>query len=116
MKQLSLGIASIILVGFLGHQLGPWWIIAPVAAVVALLLDRSPAVCFGMGFAAAALLWGSYASWLDWSNAGLLSQQIGVLFRGLSGPQLLAITTTLGGLVGGLGALTGSLGRQLMRS
>ncbi len=116
MKNLSIGILSIFFLGFLMHLVAPWWVMAPVAGLVALVLGRSPAASFGIGFAAASLLWSSYATWLDWSNASILSQQMGVLFQGLTGAQLVLITGALGGLVGGLGALTGSLGGKLIRS
>ena len=106
---------GIIIVGVLGHQIFPWWIIALVSALLAAGFRQKGGVSFLAGFLAAALLWGGYATYLNHLNEGLMADRMGELFGGMSGFLLVLTTGLFGGILGGLGALTGSLGRQLLR-
>ncbi|MEN0002633.1 MAG: hypothetical protein AAF798_00770 [Bacteroidota bacterium] len=87
----------------------PWWSVALFAALLSLFVKLSPALAFVAGFLGAALLWGGYAYYLDFLNEGILSARMGILFGGIPGSALPLVTAVFGGLVAGLGALTGSL-------
>jgi uncharacterized membrane protein YjjP (DUF1212 family) len=57
-----------------------------------------------------------YAGWQSSSNGGIMSGSIANLFGGkISGTQLIFFTGLLGGLVGGLAAMTGTLLRDLFK-
>ncbi|MCC7244388.1 MAG: hypothetical protein IT269_01805 [Saprospiraceae bacterium] len=86
----------------------PWWSIAIVAAIAAMLFtEGGVAVMFGKGFLAGSTLWYFAALWQDVKNASLLSAKIGELFMGLKTAHLLMATGFMGGLLAGLGAVAG---------
>ena len=66
-----------------------------------------------MGFLSLSLVWAGYAALLNTGNAGVLSNAVGELFGGLSGPTMVIITGFLGG-VGGL--LAGWMSWSLFRN
>ena len=114
MKKFGLQALIIMILGFIAHQFLPFWIIAVVAGLVGLLFQyENSGASFAAGFAAAALLWSSYAGWLNLSNMNLLSGKLGELFQ-MNGTYLVYLTGLVGGLLGGLGAMTGTLGRKLL--
>lgn len=104
---------TLILTGLLSNFL-PWWVISVVAFGSALLIKVKPVVSFFIGFLAIGLLWGFYSGYLDAQNNGLLSSQLGQIFNGLSSMGLILTTAIIGGLVGGLSAMTGSLLRKIV--
>ena len=102
-----------LIAGYIAQQFLPWWVIAVIAGILSYIFDLKTGVSFWAGFVAAALVWGGYAGYLDFKNEGLLSARIGKLFGGLPNIVLILVTGIIGGIFGGLGALTGSLGRRL---
>jgi hypothetical protein len=114
MKSL-LFIVSVLIIGYIGQQFLPWWSIALIAGVLSFIFSLRVGISFWVGFLAVALLWGSYAGYLNTINEGILAARMGKVFGGLNGILLVIITGILGGVFGGLGALTGSLGKQLLK-
>ncbi len=106
-------VLSIILVSFFAQLYLSWWSIALIAALAGVWSGYSPIRSFSMGFLAIFLLWAGYAFWLDMGNESILSEKLKELFGGVPGALLILITGVIGGLVGGLGALTGSLWTKL---
>ena len=101
------------LLAFISGLYLPWWGIAPVALAVAALIPQRPGVAFLAGFTGLFLLWAGLAFWTDEQNQGILSQKIArILPLGGRGLLLVLITGFVGGLVGGLAALTGSFLRN----
>lgn len=95
--------------GFIAGKFLPWWSIAIVAFLVALLLQQSLGKGFLSGFLGIFLLWGALALWIDVKNNQLLSQQIAkVLPLGGSSILLVLVTALVGALVGGFAGFTGS--------
>jgi hypothetical protein len=87
----------------------PWWSIAIVAFLVALLLRQSPGMGFLSGFLGIFLCWGIVALWIDIRNQHILSQRIaGLMKLGDSSVLILLVTALVGGLVGGFAAMAGS--------
>lgn len=95
----------------------PWWsAMLATFAGLALMPTFSPAKTWLAGFAAIALLWAGYALAIDLANQSLMSIRIAGIF-GLPHPGLLiALTALVGGLAGGLAALSGRAFRMLLTS
>jgi hypothetical protein len=106
-------LATITVLGFLQSQFGAWWGVAIVAAILAFLFKLNSWTSFAIGSTAVAAMWATYATILNAINKGEMAAKIGTLIGGIPTLQLIIITAGIGGLLGGLGALTGSLGRDL---
>ena len=85
------------------------------AALVAFLLPLAkPIFNWSAGCLAILLLWGIQAQIANASDGGYLSGLMAKLFNGyFSGNQLVYVVGVLGSLLGGMGALTGALFRDL---
>ena len=103
----------IVILTIIAQMYLPWYVVVLIAAIVAYISKVGPGKSFLVGFLAIALVWGLYACILSAANDGILAGKIGQLFGGLSASLLILITAGVGGLVGGMGALTGSLARRL---
>lgn len=115
-----------ILILVLGYPTGlllPWWGIAIVAFLVGAILSEKrrrrvfakkqpPARSFLAGFLAIFLLWGGMAFFLNSQNESFLAGKIAQLITEnppIPGHSLLILSTALiGGILGGLSALTGN--------
>jgi apolipoprotein N-acyltransferase len=108
MKSLT----AIILTALLSFASGlyfPWWSIAVVALLVAVLVHQKAGKAFLSGFLAIFLLWGILAFWIDVKNEHLLSQKVAQIFPlGGSHIAMILVTAVVGALVGGFAAMTGS--------
>jgi hypothetical protein len=105
-------IIAIILIAVFSFVAGlylPWWSIAIVSFFVILLIPMRNGKAFLSGFLGIFILWALLAVWIDIQNEGILSKKIMVLFN-LNGPSILLIfiTSVVGAVVGGLGALSSS--------
>ena len=94
---------------FIAGLYTPWWSIAIIAFLIALLVKQRYGLAFLSGFASIFLLWGLLASWIDVKNHHLLSRKMADIFQ-LGGSSLLLIIVTafVGALVGGFAAMSGS--------
>jgi hypothetical protein len=91
----------------------PWWIIAVVAFGVALWKASSGGNAFLSGFLAIVLVWTVMAGFIHIHTEGILSNKIAALFYLPSPLLLIIITAFIGGLVGGMAALSGFFVRKL---
>lgn len=87
----------------------PWWTLAIGAFAVAFLFDNKSFPAFAAGFLGVALLWLGVAAYISVVTDSILTTKLNQLLPINS----FVITALVGGLVGGLGALTGSLFRKL---
>ena len=87
----------------------PWWSIAIVAFLVALLIKQKIWLAYLAGFTGIFLLWGGLALLIDIKNRSILSQKIAHIFP-LDGSAFLMILLTafIGALVAGFAAMSGS--------
>jgi hypothetical protein len=92
----------------------PWWAMAPAFVLVMAALNPPAGRAFAAGTLAGSMCWGLFAHYLDVANASKLSAQIGQIFMGLTPVKLKYITASIGGLVGGFAAMTGSTLRGLI--
>lgn len=113
MKKFGFQTLIILVLGSIAQYFFPFWSVAVVAALVGFLFKyENSAVSFAAGTAAVTLLWTGYAGYLNSANASQLAGQIGQLFKTSQG-YLIPATGLIGGLLGGLGAQSGTLLRKL---
>ena len=94
----------------------PWWIIVIVPFAIELLFGGKPSFSFFPGFYGIFIYWFTYAAIIDIQTGFVLSKKISSLFHLADWPLLLALTTALiGGIIGGLGSLNGSLFRKMFK-
>lgn len=106
-------IIVIALLAYLLELFLPWWSIA-IAAALGGYLFKSRANLLA-GFLSIGLLW-LIAAWrIDVGSPAHLADKIAAIMK-MSKHMLMAVTSILGGLVGGFAALTGSLARPSKRS
>src|SRR5262245_25192290 len=97
------------LLAFAGGLWFGWWIIAIASFLIALLVYQRPGRAFLAGALGVFLLWGLMASWIDMKNESVLSRKIAELLPlGGNSFLLIIVTATIGAVVGGFGALSGS--------
>lgn len=105
-----------ILLGYIVYVLNdmlPWWTVAVAAFIAAAIVPLKPLASFLAGFLGVALLWWVLAAVIDNANAGVMAMRMAEVLP-LEGNKMLLIIITgvVGGLVGGLAALTGSFTRK----
>jgi hypothetical protein len=92
----------------------PWWTLAIVAFIIALVIPQSNLRSFAAGFLGIFLLWALLAGWIDGQNNSLLSGKIAQLFSLGNAPLLiLLVSAFVGAMVGGFAAWSGSSFRRL---
>ena len=133
-----LRILLIIVLSYIGQLFLPFWIIVVMAFLVSFFMARPrkkhpgygrkrskqrPPFSFIAGFLAIALLWGGLAYGIDQANASVLSGKIAQLLRvnnlpaPISAPMMMVgLTAIVGGLLGGLGSLSGNLLGEIVKS
>ena len=103
------------LLGFAGGLFFPWWFIAVASFTVAVFIHQRPFAAFAAGFLGISLLWGIHAFIIDTQNHSILSAKVAQILPVGSPINLILITATIGGLVSGFAALTGSYTRKYVR-
>lgn len=104
-----LSVLLIVVLGLVAGMFLPWWSIAIVAFLVALVMRQPVGIGFLSGFVGVFLLWGVLATWIDIANESILSHKMAALFPlGGSSFLLILVTAFVGALVGGFAALSGS--------
>jgi cbb3-type cytochrome oxidase subunit 1 len=119
LKKMKFIIALILtaLLSFAGALFFPWWIIAVTSFIVAFFVHQKTYKAFLSGFLALFALWGLQSFFIDQANDHLLATKIAsVLPLGGSYLVLILVTAFIGALVAGMAALSGSLGRSLLRT
>lgn len=87
----------------------PWWVITPLCLLLAAWRGPTGGRAFLAGFLGVGVGWLLLAGWLHIQNDGLLSHRVAQLLPlGGQGWLLVLLTAVVGGLVGGLAALTGA--------
>lgn len=104
------------LLSFIAGLFLPWWSIALVAMIVALLVHQRAGWAFLSGALGVFILWAILAWWIDMNNNGVLSKKIAsVIPLGGSAFLLILVTGLVGGLVAGFAAMSGSYLRASRR-
>jgi len=104
-------ILKVVLIAALSYILElflPWWSVVISGFLIGALIPTGGFNSFLSGFLGVGLLWLIFAFALHNSSDGILTEKVAQIFQ-LSQPALLIVISALiGGLAGGLGALTGS--------
>ena|SRR5690349_9961247 len=108
---------SILVTGLLAFACGlylPWWSVAIAAFIVASLIYQPPFRSFLTGFCAILLLWFALILKINAANENILADRVS-LIMGMGGSMMLVIISSIvGAIAGGLGALTGSYLRKML--
>lgn len=99
----------ILILTFAGGYFLPWWVVAIAAFLPALFIGKTPAKSFLAGFAAVFVVWAAMALFKSIPNDNMLAKKVATLMQLPNWILLLVITALLGGLVGGMSALSGVL-------
>jgi hypothetical protein len=105
-----------LLLSFISGLFLPWWGIAVIAFLVAVIIPQRPWKAWLSGFLGVFLLWALLAWWIDMKNNGILAERMAHLLP-LGGSRLLLILVTgfIGGIVAAFAGLSGSLLRVSAR-
>ncbi len=113
--RLILQLILIGLIAWFGTPYLQWWGIIPLAAVIGFLVNSKGWVAWLAGFLGVFIVW-LIQIWLaSAANDHLLANKTGALIGGLSGISLILISATFGGLLAGLGTLTGQSFRRMLK-
>jgi len=97
------------LLSFFAGLYFPWWSIAIVSFIVAVIMRPTLLAGFLSGFVGIFLLWAILSAWIDIRNQHILSHRIAELFKlGGSSFLLILVTGFIGGIVAGVASLSGS--------
>lgn len=92
----------------------PWWSIAIACFLVALCIPQKNWVSFIAGFISLFLLWYGLSFWMSFQNGHILANRMSKLILQQENSFLLVmITALIGGVIGGMAALSGSLIRKI---
>jgi hypothetical protein len=104
------------LLSFISGLFLPWWCISIAALCVAAIIHQKAGKAFLAGLLGVFLLWAGLAWWMDMKNNGVLSHKVAsILPLGGNSWALILVTGLVGGLVGGVAAITGSFLRSSSR-
>ncbi|THU32438.1 hypothetical protein FAM09_26970 [Niastella caeni] len=114
--KFGISILLTIVVSFAAGMYLPFWSAALVAFLVALFIYQKPGMAYLAGFVSILLLWALLAWWIDTQNDSILSTRMATLFPlGGSSALLILITGLVGGIIGGLSALSGNFLRKYLQ-
>lgn len=101
---------------WLAELVFPWWTVAIAALIVTSLYPNTGFKSFLSGFLGVGILWLIAAMYFSISTDYILTEKVADLIQlGRSG-VLIVLTSLIGGIAGGMGALTGSQLRRLLKS
>ena len=106
--RLLIKILIVSVLSYYGQMLFPWWIVVIAPGLVSLFLHSKSSSSFVSGFLGVGLVWFVLAWYTHEKTEGVLSEKIASLFSLSDAIHLIVLTGLVGGLAGGLGALTGT--------
>ncbi|GAB3927139.1 hypothetical protein [Mucilaginibacter myungsuensis] len=93
----------------------PWWVAAIIAFVAAYFTGRRPGTSFVAGFFAVLITWVVLILVKTIPNDHVLASRIAVLLHLPGWTMLLIVTAIMGGIVGGMSAMSGVLVKQAVK-
>ncbi|WP_224998431.1 hypothetical protein [Cesiribacter sp. SM1] len=113
--KLAIKIALIAFFSFWAEQIFPWWSALVCAAVISALIPTTSLRAFMSGFTAVGLLWLVCALIFSAQTDFVLSSRVASLFGVNSSAFIIFLTTLIGGIAGGMGALCGNQLRKTVQ-
>jgi hypothetical protein len=102
----------ILILSFVCSYFLPWWFVAVIAFAAALAIGKKPGRSFLAGFLAVFIAWAIMALLKSVPNDNILATRVAHLVQLPNWVTLLIAASFIGGLVGGLAALSGALLRK----
>ncbi|QTE37317.1 hypothetical protein J3L18_30150 [Mucilaginibacter gossypii] len=99
----------ILILSFASGYFLPWWIVAVISFLTALFIGTTAKSSFWQAFIAVLMVWIVLALFKSIPNDHIMATRIAHLFHLPDWGYILALTGILGGLVGGMSALSGLL-------
>lgn len=93
----------------------PWWFVAVIAFIAAYFFGKIPGKAFLLGFAAVFSAWVILALFKSLPNDNILATRVAHLMQLPNWILLLIVTGVIGGLAGGMAALSGTLVRKAFK-
>lgn len=109
----SLKVILTALLGFAFQAFLPWWSVTVAAFLVGIIAREKYRWVFLTGLMGIGLLWFFHAWGVHIQTEGILSDRVAGLFGFGSGTPLVYLSGLIGGLIGGLGTVTGKAFREL---
>ena len=94
----------------------PWWMLSVIAFTAAFYINKKPGISFLSGFAAVFAAWTILALFKSIPNDNILAGRVAKLFQLSNWILLLLATAFIGGLVGGMAALSGALVKRAFKT
>jgi hypothetical protein len=113
--KLVFKITLIAFFSFWAEQVFPWWSALVCAAIVSALIPTTSRKAFLSGFTAIGLLWLVCALIYSAQADFILSSRVASLFGVNNSAFIILLTTLIGGIAGGMGALCGNQLRQTVQ-
>ncbi len=99
----------ILILSFASGYFLPWWVVAIAGFLAAYFIGKTPWQSFLSGFTAIFVGWTVLALFKSIPNDHILAKRVAALFTLPNWILLLFVTAIIGGLVGGMAALSGVL-------
>ena len=99
----------ILILSFASGYFLPWWVVAIAAFLAAFFIGKTSGQSFWSGFGAVFIVWTVLALFKSIPNDHILAKRVAMMFQLPNWILLLLITALIGGLVGGMSALSGVL-------
>ena len=96
-----------VLLAFLLQSMFPWWTAVIACFLINLIISSHSLSSFVSGFLAIGFLWFAMATVADLKTGSILTAKVAEIFSLPSSQILIIVTATIGGIAGGLGALSG---------
>jgi len=93
----------------------PWWMVAIIAFLAALFLGKTSGRSFWSGFGGVFIVWTILALLKTIPNDNMLAKRVTQLFQLPNWILILLISALIGGLVGGMSALSGVLVKKAFK-
>jgi hypothetical protein len=105
----------ILILSFAAGFILPWWLVAIISFLAALIIGKTSGKGFLSGFLGVAIAWIALALMKSIPNENILAGRVATLFHLPNWIFILVITAVTGGLIGGLAAWSGVLFRKALQ-
>ncbi|MDB5143318.1 MAG: hypothetical protein JWQ66_2031 [Mucilaginibacter sp.] len=106
----------ILILTFISGFFLPWWMIALIAFLAAFFMGKTSGQTFWSGFGGVFIAWTVLALLKSIPNDNMLVKRVTQLFQLPNWILILLITALIGGLVGGMSALSGVLVKKTLKN